>query len=96
MMMEANKPEEEKARLHLEVEQLPEIEKWEVGEKYKVLVEMQMVSKREALEMDDSESESEMCAEFMINKIKVLPVESNFSKDDIKVAINMDKTSYAR
>lgn len=91
LIMEANKKQEEKPRLHLSIEQLPEIEKWEVGEKYKVLVEIKQLSKHET---DDEEHE--MCADFEVTHIKVLPISSNFTKDDVKVALDMEKLQYLR
>lgn len=91
MIMEANKKEEGKPRLRLTVEQLPELEKWQVGERYKVLIEIKQLSKHE---MD--EDEHEMCADFEITNIKVLPIKSNFTKDDVKVALDMEKLQYLR
>lgn len=76
---------EMRPRLHLTTENLEALVKWEVGNKYTVLVEVKMVGKSQ-------HKEDEICGDFEIEKIKELPKSSgSFSKEDVTVAMHMKK-----
>lgn len=81
---------EMKPRLHLVTEDLESLAKWEVGNKYTVLVEIKMVGKSQ-------HEEDEICGDFEIEKIKELPKSSgSFSKEDVTAAMDMKKLDYLR
>lgn len=72
-----------KPTIWLSSEDLPQVESWSVGNKYKVLVELKQVKK-----IQDDDEPTRGC--FEIDKITELP-KKKFSTDDVKIAIDMDK-----
>jgi len=79
MKMERSTP-----RLHLSTQDFPEIEKWEVGKKYTLIIELKQV--------EQHIEEDEVRSTFEITKLKKLPKKKGeFSGGDVKVALSMTK-----
>jgi len=54
--------------------ELPEIKDWKIGEKYKVIMEIEQVSVKKK---DYGPNKGKICAEFKVHKIGILPQKEN-------------------
>ena len=74
--------EEMKPRIHLDNKQLPEVKEWEVGEKYKIMLEVKQVDKSER----EIDGKTVISGGFEILKAKDATSRGSFSTGAVKVA----------
>lgn len=67
---------EMKPTVYLSKKDLPEIEDWEVGKKYKLVMEVEMVSRNE----NEYDNKKDLNASFEIEKVKAKNLPDDFEK----------------